>query len=103
MYDKEEEEEPGTAGIPLSADPFFFCVPLLDLWGSPFWDRFVGLVGKASALRVEDPGFKSCLPRDFLGSSHTSELKIGTPVATLPGAWHYWVSAETGQPGVSIL
>ena len=36
-------------------------------------------------------------------SSHTSDLKIGTPVASLPGAWHYRVSAETGRPGVSIL
>ena len=39
----------------------------------------------------------------FLGSSHTSDLKIGTPVATLPGAWCYRVSAGTGWPGVSIL
>ena len=30
-------------------------------------------------------------------------LKIGTPVATLPGAWHYKVSAGTGRPGVSVL
>ena len=32
----------------------------------------------------------------FSRSSHTSGLEIGTPVATLPGAWHYRVSAETG-------
>ena len=38
----------------------------------------------------------------FSGSSHTSDLKIGTPVATLPGAWRYRVSAWTGRPGVSI-
>ena len=36
-------------------------------------------------------------------SYHTSDLEIGTPVATLPGAWHYRVSAETGWPGVCIL
>ena len=54
--------------------------------------RLVGLVVKASALRAEDPGFESRLCRDFLGSSHTSDLKIGTPVATLPGAWCYRVS-----------
>ena len=36
-------------------------------------------------------------------SSHTSHLKIGTPVATLSGAWHYRISAGTGWPGVSIL
>ena len=35
--------------------------------------------------------------------SYTSDLNIGTPVATLPGAWHYWVSAGTGGSGVSIL
>ena len=39
----------------------------------------------------------------FSGSSHTSDLKIGTPVATLPGAWRFRVSAGTGRPGVSIL
>ena len=31
------------------------------------------------------------------------DLKIGTPAATLPGAWRYRVSAGTGRPGVSIL
>ena len=39
----------------------------------------------------------------FSGSSHTSDLKIGTSVATLPGAWCYRLSAGTGWPGVSIL
>ena len=29
--------------------------------------------------------------------------KIDNPVATLPGAWRYTVSARTGRPGVSIL
>ena len=66
-------------------------------------NRLVGLVVKASASRVEDPGFKSRLRQDFLGSSHTGDLKIGTPVATLPGAWCYRVSAGTGWPGVGIL
>ena len=32
-----------------------------------------------------------------------SDLKMDTPVATLPGAWRYRVSAGTGWPGVSIL
>ena len=58
---------------------------------------------KASASKVEDPGFESRLRRDFFGSSHTSDLETGTPVATLPGAWCYRVSTATGQPGVSIL
>ena len=67
------------------------------------YNRLVGLVVKASASRAEDPGFKSCSRRDFSGSSHTSDLKIGTPVATLLSAWRYWVSTGTGWPGVSIL
>ena len=58
---------------------------------------------KASAPGAEDPGFESGLRRDFSGSSHTSDLNIGTAVATLPGAWRYRVSAGTGRPGVSIL
>ena len=66
-------------------------------------NRLVGLEVKASASGAEDPGFQSRLRRDFSGSSHTSDFKIGTPVANLPGAWHYRVSAGTGRPGVSIL
>ena len=58
----------------------------------------VGLVVKASASRAEDPGFESRLRRDFSGSNHTSDLKIGTPVAVLPGVWCYRVSAGTGGP-----
>ena len=66
--------------------------------------RLVGPVVKAYASRAEDSGFESRLRRgDFFGSSHTSDFKIGTPVATLPGAWRYRVSAGTGWPGVSIL
>ena len=77
-------------------------------WGggavSPFpEDRLAGLVVKASASGAEDPGFESRLRWDFSGSSHTSDFIIGTPVATLPGAWHYRVSAGTGRAGVSIL
>ena len=34
----------------------------------------------------------------FPDSSHTSDLKIDTPVATLPGAWRYRVSAGTVGP-----
>ena len=51
------------------------------------WGRLVGLVVKTSAWRVEDLGFKSRLCWIFSGLSHTSNLKTGTPVATLPGAW----------------
>ena len=65
--------------------------------------RLVSLVVKASASRAEDPGFESRLRRDFSGLSHISDLKIGTPVATLPGAWRYRVSAGSSRPGVSIM
>ena len=41
-------------------------------------DHLGGLVVKASASRAEDPGFESRLRRDFSGSSHTSDIKIGT-------------------------
>ena len=63
----------------------------------------IGLVVKASASRVEALGFESCLQQDYSGSSHTSDLKIGTLVDTQPGAWGYKVSARTGRPCVSIL
>ena len=63
----------------------------------------VGQVVKASAPKAEGPEFESLLRRDFSGSSHTSDLKLGTPVSTLPGAWRFRVSAGTGRPGVSIL
>ena len=66
-------------------------------------DHLAGLVVKVSALRAEDPGFDSRLRWDFSRSSHTSDLKNGTPMATLPGAWRYRVSAGTGRPNVSIL
>ena len=49
------------------------------------------------------PGSNPTCAGIFSGSSHTSDLNIGTPVATLPDAWRYMVSAGTGRPGVSIL
>ena len=75
--------------------------PSADLLMPGAWQRYclIGLVVKASASRVEDPGFESRLHQDFFGV----DLKIGTPVATLPGAWRYRVSAGAGQPGVSLL
>ena len=66
-------------------------------------DCLAGLVVKASSSGAEDPGFESSSRRDFSGSSHNSDLKIGTPVATLPGAWCYRVSAGTDRPDVSLL
>ena len=65
-------------------------------------DRLVGLVDKASASIAEDPWFYSRLRHgDFSGSSHTSDFKIGTRVATLPSAWRYRVGI--GWPGVNVL
>ena len=53
----------------------------------PPGDRIIGIVVEASTLRVEDPGFNSCLHHgDFSRLSHSIDLEIGTPVATLPGA-----------------
>ena len=49
------------------------------------------------------PGSNPALVGIFPGSSHTSDFKIDIPVATLPGAWRYRVSAVTGRPGVGIL
>ena len=66
-------------------------------------DGLVGLVIKTSASRAEDPRFETRLRWDFSRSSHTSDLKNDTPVATLPGAWCYRVSSGTGLTGVSIL
>ena len=65
---------------------------------SSLLNRLVGLVVKASTSRAEDAGFESRLRRDFSGPSHTSDFKIGTPVATLPGAWRCRVIAGTGRP-----
>ena len=65
--------------------------------------HFVGLVVKASASRVEDPRFEPICAGIFSASSHTSDFKIDTPLATLPGAWCYRVSAGIGWPNVSIL
>ena len=80
-----------------------YCPSLLFFPPFASLNRLVGLVDKASASRAEDPGFESRLRRDYSGASHISDLKIGTPVATLPGAWCYRVSAGTGWPCVSIL
>ena len=43
------------------------------------------------------------LARGFFRVSHVSDLKTGTPMATLLGAWRCRVSAGTGWPGVSML
>ena len=47
----------------ISPGNLFTCAHL----GVTTWYHLVGLVVKASASRVEDPGFESCLHRDFAG------------------------------------
>ena len=66
-------------------------------------DCLVGLVVRCPPRERKVLGSNPACAGIFSGSSHTSDLNIGTPVATLPSAWRYRVSAGTGQPGVSIL
>ena len=63
----------------------------------------VGLVVRRPPRERKIPGSNPACAGIFSGSSHTSDLKIGTQVVTLPGAWRYRVSTGTGRPGVSIL
>ena len=70
---------------------------------SAVYNRLVGLVVRRPPRERKVPGSNSPCAGIFSGSSHTSDLKIGTPVATLPGAWHYRVSTWTGRPVVSIV
>ena len=67
------------------------------------FDRLVGLVVRRPPRERKVPGSNPACDWIFSGSSHTSELKIGTQAATLPGAGRYRVSAGTGRPGDSIL
>ena len=65
----------------------------------PHWASGEGVRLESSRSGVRIPlatGF-------FSGWSHTSDLKMGPPVAVLPGPWWYRVSAGTGWPCVSIL
>ena len=63
-------------------------------WAMTTW---LALWSRHPTLRKEEPGFNSHLRHgDYSGTSHTSDLKIDTPVAILPGAWRYRVSVGTG-------
>ena len=66
-------------------------------------NHLIGLVVRRPPPERKIPGLNPACVGIFPGSSHTSDSKIGTPVATLPGAWRSRVSAGTGRPGVSIL
>ena len=63
--------------------------------------HLIGLVVRRPPQEWKVPDSNPACAGIFSGSSHTSD--IGTPVATLPGAWRYRVSAGTGWPSVSIL
>ena len=54
--------------------------------------------GMATTTGTADMGLESSTM-----SSPNSELKVGTPLVTLPGAWRYWLSIGTGWTGDSIL
>ena len=77
--------------------------PISLHWSPSAVDRLSGLVVKAFASKAADPQFNYKLRHgDFSQLSHTSDLKIGSPTATLPDAWCYRVSAGTGWPSVSM-
>ena len=65
--------------------------------------HLVGLVVRRPPRERKIPGSNPACDGIFSGSSHTSDFKVGTPVATLPGAWRYRVSTGAGRPGVRIL
>ena len=88
----EEEEELNPCG-------FTYCDSFLPTTNH----RLVGLVVRRPPRERKIPGSNPAYDGIVPGSSHTSDFKIGTPVATLPGAWRYRVSTGTGRPGVSIL
>ena len=69
----------------------FFCL-LVCLFVRNRLHSFVVEVLMSVAGRL---GFKSLL-------SHTSDLEYN-PFATLPGTWHYGVSAWTGWPSVCVV
>ena len=94
----------------LALEDLWDSVTALKTWGwyhggrRPSSDnRLVGLVVRRPPRERKIPASNPACAGLFSGSSHTSDFKIGTPVATLPGAWRYRVSAGTGRPGVSIL
>ena len=66
-------------------------------------DGLVGLEVRRPPREWKIPGSNPACARILSGLSHTSDFKIGTPVAILPGAWRYRVSTGTGRPSVSIL
>ena len=76
-----------TATVGVVVETGYHGVITLGMNLSALLDRLIGLVVKASASRsrVRVP----FAPWEYSGLNHTGDLKIGTPVATLPGAWRY--------------
>ena len=68
-------------GILLADMLHFLCV--IDLLPTAY--RFVGLVVRRQPRERKIPGFNPFGTGIFSGSSHTSDSKNDTPVATLPG------------------
>ena len=73
---------------------FFFFFFFLSV----SFDRLFGLVVRRPPRERKIPGSNPAFAGIFSGLSHTSDSKIGIPVATLPGAWRCRVSAGTGRP-----
>ena len=63
----------------------YACLYLFSYARMPYWPSGKGIRLECDRPRF-DPSHFQCGP--FARSSHTRDLKIGTPVAALPGAWH---------------
>ena len=66
-------------------------------------DRLVGLVVRRPPRELKIPGSNRACAANLSESSHTSGLKIDTPVAILSGVWRCRVCIRSGRAGVSIL
>ena len=58
---------------------------------------------KTSVMRAVDWGPQPALPVFCFQLSCAGDFPTDTPVAALPGAWPYRISAGTGWTGVSLL
>ena len=94
--DNKEQQKAGQPGESMNRKK----EPTVELLGFHHLD---GLVVRRPSRERKIPGSNPACAGIFSGSSHTSDLKIATPVATLLGAWRCRVSTGIGRPGVSIL
>ena len=103
---KLHENEKRSWGPWLFCDPEWMLLKLLLMSMHVSLNRrdcLVGLVVKANASRAKDPGFESCLGRDFSGVGSYQWLKNWHSSGYPARRRHYRVSAGTGWTGVSIL